>query len=443
MPAIAILGTLSCCCLLGGVSAFVSVRQSSVGAKSGAVSTHGASRFLASNDIPEASSWSSLNMGAVVAVAGLCAMTAKAVRSQKPASTKATLVGLKPVSLDECETFRDQLIACRAASNEDVPSVEETDEHMNQLENFAKQVLAGSSAAAVVFSGSFADSADAYPIFAQQNYKNPREANGKIVCANCHLAGKGIEVRVPNEVLPDTIFKIKMEIPLKYEKRVQPIADGSKAKLNVGGIAIMPEGWKLAPKARLPKVIKKEMKGLAWAPYSKDKPNIVVAGPVPGATYAENMVIPVLAPTPDNKDIYFEKVTFFFGGNRGRGQVYPEGNQSNNNQFNAAKSGTIKSIVGDKDKVVTIVTKDGTEIQQTVLVGAQFVAEVGDKVAEGDPLTTNPNVGGFGQEEKEVVLQDVNRIYAYCALATSIFIAQLSFVLKKKQFEKVQFAEGF
>ena len=39
--------------------------------------------------------------------------------------------------------------------------------------------------------------------------------------------------------------------------------------------------------------------------------------------------------------------------------------------------------------------------------------------------------------------QDMNRVYAYCAFAFSCFIAQLSFVLKKKQFEKVQLAEGF
>ena len=32
----------------------------------------------------------------------------------------------------------------------------------------------------------YAPTANAYPIFAQQNYENPREANGRIVCANCH-----------------------------------------------------------------------------------------------------------------------------------------------------------------------------------------------------------------------------------------------------------------
>ena len=28
----------------------------------------------------------------------------------------------------------------------------------------------------------------AYPVFAQNAYENPREATGRIVCANCHLA---------------------------------------------------------------------------------------------------------------------------------------------------------------------------------------------------------------------------------------------------------------
>ena len=37
----------------------------------------------------------------------------------------------------------------------------------------------------------------------------------------------------------------------------------------------------------------------------------------------------------------------------------------------------------------------------------------------------------WGQEEKECILQDMNRVYAFCAFAFSCFIAQLSFVLKK------------
>ena len=40
----------------------------------------------------------------------------------------------------------------------------------------------------------------AYPIFAQNAYQNPREATGRIVCANCHLAQKPIEIDIPQAV---------------------------------------------------------------------------------------------------------------------------------------------------------------------------------------------------------------------------------------------------
>merc|ERR1740123_1958971 len=303
----------------------------------------------------------------------------------------------------------------------------------------AKQALSGAAAAALV-AGSLADSAAAYPIFAQQNYENPREPTGKLACANCHLQGKNIDVRMPHEVLPDTIFKATIEIPAKYEKRMQPIASGDKGPMNVGAIAVLPDGWKLAPKNRLPKPLKKELKGLAWAPYSKTRSNIVVAGPVPGERY-EKMTLPILAPDPNTqKDIYFDKVLMYFGGNRGRGQVYPEGNQSNNNQFFAKETGTVEAVDGLK---ISIKKEDGSVVEQEVLPGAQIVVEVGEQVNKDDPVTTNPNVGGFGQAEKEIVLQDMNRVYAYCAISFSIFLSQLSFVLKKKQFEKVQLAEGF
>ena len=33
---------------------------------------------------------------------------------------------------------------------------------------------------------------NAYPVFAQQNYSNPRAANGKLACANCHLNQKAL-----------------------------------------------------------------------------------------------------------------------------------------------------------------------------------------------------------------------------------------------------------
>eukprot|EP00434_Breviolum_minutum_P020990 symbB.v1.2.018519.t1/scaffold1480.1/size116223/7 len=104
---------------------------------------------------------------------------------------------------------------------------------MEGIQAFAKQALAGASAA-MLFTSSM-EAAVAYPIFAQQNYANPREYTGKIVCANCHLASKPIEVRLPQAVLPDTIFKMEVEVPAKYAKRRQPLADGSSSQATQEG----------------------------------------------------------------------------------------------------------------------------------------------------------------------------------------------------------------
>jgi len=257
--------------------------------------------------------------------------------------------------------------------------------------------------------------------------------------------GKEINLRLPHEVLPDTIFKIKVDLPLKYEKRRQLNADGEKVELNAGAIVVLPEGWKLAPRDRLPKEIKKEMKGLAWSAYSKEKENIIVAGPVPGKMYSQ-MILPVLAPVPDFKEVQYGKFDVSAGGNRGRGQVYPDGNLSNNNVFTAPEAGTVKSIdaaADGKKTVVTITTAEGKDVTKELLAGADVVVEVGDKVTKDMQLSTNPNVGGFGQDERDIILADVDRVNNIMALMASIFVAQLGFVLKKKQFEKVQLAEGF
>eukprot|EP00448_Togula_jolla_P003863 CAMPEP_0170596260 /NCGR_PEP_ID=MMETSP0224-20130122/15014_1 /TAXON_ID=285029 /ORGANISM="Togula jolla, Strain CCCM 725" /LENGTH=439 /DNA_ID=CAMNT_0010920523 /DNA_START=55 /DNA_END=1370 /DNA_ORIENTATION=- len=434
--ALAAIGAVFACCVVG--LSFVTVGQSGANARAGQMLSASSQQFLGVTPSAAPSSASSVGLSALAAVAlGAVAVRALSSGAARKTETRATFVS---VGSSAAPTFRDTLIACHAqASEAGAPSVAEVDGHIEELEAMAKKAMAGaaSAACAMVFTGSMADPASAYPIFAQQNFKEPIEANGRIACANCHLQSRPIDVRLPHTVLPDTIFKIMIEVPSKWESRKQLLATGEKGDMNVGAIAILPDGFQLAPKDRLPKPTKKEMKGLAWVQYSKEKPNVVVAGPVPGARY-EKMILPVLAPDPAaNKNIHFDKLTVNFGGNRGRGQVYPEGNQSNVNQFNAKLEGKVVSIEGDATKTVTIQGADGSSVAQEVLPGATIVVNVGDTVKKDEPITTNPNVGGFGQEEKDIVLQDVDRVYAWCAFATSLFIAQLAFVLKKKQFEKV------
>jgi apocytochrome f len=81
-------------------------------------------------------------------------------------------------------------------------------------------------------------------------------------------------------------------------------------------------------------------------------------------------------------------------------------------------------------------------VTETVPAGPTITAAVGDVVAAGAPLTNDPNVGGFGQMDAEVVLQNPVRIYGLLAFFAAIAVAQIFLVLKKRQVEKVQAAEG-
>ena len=101
----------------------------------------------------------------------------------------------------------------------------------------------------------------AYPVFAQNAYENPREATGRIVCANCHLAQKPVELEVPQAVLPDTVFEVVVSIP--YDTSVKQVTgNGKRGPLNVGSILVLPEGFQLAPKDRLSDEIKAKTKGV-------------------------------------------------------------------------------------------------------------------------------------------------------------------------------------
>ncbi|MDE5082559.1 MAG: apocytochrome f [Trichodesmium sp. St16_bin2-tuft] len=285
--------------------------------------------------------------------------------------------------------------------------------------------------------------ANAYPFWAQETAPaTPREATGRIVCANCHLGAKLTEVEVPQSVLPDTVFKAVVKIP--YDTDVQQVlGDGSKGDLNVGAVLMLPEGFKLAPEDRIPEEWQEELADLYFMPYSEEQENILLFGPMPGDEYQE-VVFPVLSPDPTtDKSIHFGKYAVHVGGNRGRGQVYPAGNKSNNTLYNAAASGKITDITFEEyvGNQITIETADGETVVDTVPPGPELLVGLGDTVEAGQVITNNPNVGGFGQADTEIVLQDANRVKWLMAFFALVMLAQIMLVLKKKQVEKVQAAE--
>jgi apocytochrome f len=282
----------------------------------------------------------------------------------------------------------------------------------------------------------------AYPVFAQNAYQNPREATGRIVCANCHLAQKPTEIEVPQAVLPDTVFETVVSVPYDLSSK-QITAAGTKGGLNVGAVVILPEGFKLAPKERLSDEIKAKNKGVFIQPYSKEKQNILVVGPISGDKN-QDIIFPILSPDPaTNKEVNYLNYPIYVGANRGRGQVYPTGEKSNNTALTSTAAGKVTAIESlEQGKKNLIIAKaDGENVTLTIPAALDLVVKVNDIVKVDQPLTLDPNVGGFGQTETEIILQNPNRVKGMIVFFFTVTVAQILLVLKKKQFEKVQAAE--
>jgi apocytochrome f len=297
----------------------------------------------------------------------------------------------------------------------------------------------------VVFATDIAvpQSAAAYPFWAQQTYPiTPREPTGRIVCANCHLAAKPTEIEVPQSVTPDTVFEAVVKIP--YDQSVQQVtANGEKGPLNVGAVLMLPEGFKIAPEDRLSPELKEKTEGMYFQPYGEGNENTVIIGPLPGDKYQE-IIFPVLSPNPKTeKGIYFGKYQIHVGGNRGRGQVYPTGEKSNNGVFTASVAGNVTNIAKQEDgsTQVTIQPATGDAVVDKVPAGPELLIAEGTAVTAGQAITNNPNVGGFGQKDIEIVLQNPDRILGLMAFVFMIMLSQVLLVLKKKQVERVQAAE--
>ena len=308
----------------------------------------------------------------------------------------------------------------------------------NKLHNALKSILFALSLTVCILLPSISE---AFPIFAQQAYENPREATGRIVCANCHLAQKPVEIEVPQGVLPDSVFEVVVEIP--YDKSLQQVtATGAKGPLNVGSVLVLPEGFTLAPKERLTPELQEKTKGVVISPYSDSKQNILVVGPIPGNDH-QTIIFPVLAPNPaDNKNVHFIKYPIYVGANRGRGQINPTGDKSNNTLYSSPVEGQIKNIAKTETGfTLAIQSKSGDVVETKVPNGPTLIVKQGDKVTADQALTIDPNVGGFGQGETEIVLQSPARVKGLIDFFFTVIFAQIMLVLKKKQFERVQLAE--
>ena len=159
---------------------------------------------------------------------------------------------------------------------------------------------------------------------------------------------------------------------------------------------------------------------------------------------SQTITFPILSPDPaKDKNVHFLKYPIYAGGNRGRGQVYPSGDKSNNNPILSPTNGKISSItkLDNEDYQINIETTDGKNFLETIPKSFELQVKEGDNVTTNQFLTQDPNVGGFGQNETEIVLQSPNRVKGMILFFIVISISQTLFVIKKKQWEKVQASE--
>merc|ERR1712086_939697 len=243
---------------------------------------------------------------------------------------------------------------------------------------------------------------------------------------------KAIEIEAPQAVLPNSV----LEVEVTYDTSKKQIgANGKQADLNVGGILILPKGFKLASKQQISPEIKAKNKGVFVSPYSTELDNMFVVGPIAGKKHQE-LIFPVVAPDPKkDSDVKYLSYPFYAGGNRGRGQVYPTGEKSNMNVFGATQAGQITDItVSEKgDSTVEIINANGVKTSQVLAKGLELTVKAGDIVKAEQELNINPNAGGFGQEESEIVLQNPLRIVGYLVFCFFVLLTQIFLVLKKKK----------
>jgi apocytochrome f len=104
--------------------------------------------------------------------------------------------------------------------------------------------------------------------------------------------------------------------------------------------------------------------------------------------------------TPDplaNKEAHFLKYPIYVGGNRGGGQINPDGSRSNDIVYNASTISKVNKIIR-KEKGGYEITIDnasnGHQVIDIVPLGPELIISKGESIKVDHPLTNNPNVGG-------------------------------------------------
>jgi apocytochrome f len=289
-------------------------------------------------------------------------------------------------------------------------------------------------------------SAEAYPIFAQSAYGIPRENTGRLVCSNCHINQGLVELDVQETVLAGTLFEATVFVPCE-QGLLQLTGEGTYGPINLGAVIVLPEGFTIAPKEIISDEICRKTAGNYIQPYSAELPNILVVGPVQSGSgaasrYGSEILFPLISPSLDQGTGTTTPQLLYplaVGANAGRGQLYPTGDSSNNNPSLSAVSGRVMALTADRRGALNVLldTAEG-ENSQSIPNGVSNLVNTGDLLQSGDPISVEPNVGGFGQNESEIVLTGRARRKSLCIFCLATTLAQIALILKKEQYDGLE-----
>ncbi|KAL9250309.1 Cytochrome f-like protein [Drosera capensis] len=220
----------------------------------------------------------------------------------------------------------------------------------------------------------------------------------RIVCANCHLANKPVDIEVPQEVLLDTVFEAIVRI--RYDMQLkQVLANGKRGALNVSTVLILPEGFELVSSDRISPEMKKEINNLSFQSYQPNHNNILVIDLVLGKRYSEIRFPILFSNLAIKTDVQFLKYLVYVGGNRGRGEIYLDGSNSDNTIFNAIAVGIgVQKERGEFEIIITDVS-DERQVVDIISPGPELLVSEDESIKLDKPLTCNLNVGGFDQAD--------------------------------------------
>lgn len=280
--------------------------------------------------------------------------------------------------------------------------------------------------------------------------------------------------------MADSVFDVVVALP--YEPRLRQVtANGQPGEMNIGAVVVLPEGFKLAPKDRIRRSSERKTTGVFVQPYSRKKQNILVVGPVAGEKSRQRLHFPILSPEPSElKESRFLTYPVYAGANRGRGQLYPNGQATNNGgpmsvpfrtqaeepihqiddhckpgctagvarvaavtaQLSSVRrrtDGSTEVCIKYRRPDLRLSTADYFTLASGLVPSSNL--QIGASLSPGEALSMGSNYGGFGQNETEFVMQKPSRLEGIFLLFWTLTIGQLALISKKKQYEAVQAVE--